>query len=320
MNLNGKRIAIAKTNHMGDVVISLAMAGLIKAHAPTAKVIFMCRGNNSDVASASPFVDEVYDWSKIEASPNSHTALKQLNLDIFIHTNPCIKMSQIVKAADIKIRVGSLFRLYHWFSCNRIAFISRSSKKNKRFLDLQYLRPLGIKTGISNQQLQQFSRLKALPLKKSLNNLLSRNKFNLVIHPGSITANEHGFGIENYMALVNALDKEKFHIIISGIEKERDEFAELLKMDGVLDLMGRLSLKDYINFLGKVDGMIAGSTGPLHLTNAHQKYTLGLYRHNKKDKSRWQPIGNKAFVLSHKNGVKAIPVSSVVAKLKDWLI
>lgn len=318
MNLNGKRIAIAKTNHMGDVIISLAMAGMIKAKYPKSRVIFLCRSHNTAIAKLSPFIDEVYEWQQFESISKPAKKLQSLDLDIFIHTSPCAKISNLVKRANVPTRVGSAFRLYHWLSCNRLSLISRDPRVNKRILDLQYLKSLGFDTNISPKMLLQYARLAAKPLKKAHQSLLSKTKFNLVLHPGSVTANAHGWGVENYKALIKQLDKSKFHILVSGIDSERNDFTELLKLDGVVDLMGRMSLKDYANFISKIDGMVAGSTGPLHLANAFQKYTLGLYRHNKKDINRWCPIGKKSSILSSKQGVQSIEISKVIGQLKDW--
>ncbi len=320
MNLNGKRVVIAKTNHIGDVVISLAMAGLIKKNYPKARVIFLCKAEVCDIARMCQGVDEVHDWQTIDKSDDRVGGLKALRADVFIHANPSKKLSFLVKEAGVAIRVGSVFRLFQWVSCNRLAFISRWPGVNKRVLDLQFLKPLGIDVKVNEQTLMSLSQLKHLPLKKSHQALLSADKFNLVLHPGAKTAKENGWGVDNYKQLIHSLDQNKFQIIISGSNSERQQFSDLLEEDGVVDLMGCMSLINYINFLHYIDGMVAGSTGPLHLANAQKKHTLGLYRHNTTENNRWCPIGDKSSLLSDKKGVQAISVERVKLRISDWLI
>lgn len=321
MNLNGKRIVIAKTNHIGDVVISLPMAGLIKEHYPKARVIFINRAEVCDISRLCRDVDETYDWNEIIKTHDPVSALKALKADIFIHTNPCSKMASLAKRAEIPLRIGSLFRLYHWWTCNRLAFISRNPTLNKRSLDLAYLNVLGLPTKFTEKKLSQLCQLNCLPLSKSHRSFLSTDKFNLVLHPGANTAKEDCWSIDNYKQLIRALDKTKFNILISGINSERAQFSPLLKEDGVIDLMGRMSLSHYFNFLHYIDGLVAGSTGPLHMASAQKKNVLGLYKHNQRDIKRWGPMSNHAScVLSDKKGVNAISVERVRAHLADWVI
>lgn len=320
MNLNFKRVAIAKTNHIGDMVISLPMATHLKNIYPNVRIIFIGNAASCDIAKMAKAVDEVYDWQKISNHPDPISQLSALKLDVFVHASPCRHMARLVKQAQISIRVGSLFRLYHWRSCNRLANISRRFGVNKRLLDLQYLRPLGLFHRLTEQDLPALYELKSQPLSKAHRALLSESKFNLVLHPGAKTAKADCWPIEKYQSLIRALDKNKFHILISGTEDERENFASLLAEEGVVDLMGRMSLAKYFNFLKYVDGLVAGSTGPLHLADAQSKPTLGLYRHNQSYIRRWQPINEKSSILSDSKGISNISVQAVQQRLMNWVI
>lgn len=320
MNLNGKRIVIAKTNHIGDVAISLPMATWIKLSYPKAKVILMANGATCEIARMNKNIDETHDWQIIINSHDPVVQLRRLKADVFIHASPCKKMANLVKQAEIPIRVGSVFRVYHWHTCNRLAMISRRPGLNKRILDLQYLTALDMKVDVTEHDLPALYQVKQSQLKKAHQAFLAKDKFNLVIHPGARTAQPDGWSIANYKALIAELDKDKFHILISGVAEEREKFAELLAIDGVVDLMGRMTLASYFNFLRYVDGLISGSTGPLHLACAQNKPVLGLYRHKKSYIKRWGPIGSNSSVLSARGGVNNISVQQVQARLQDWVI
>jgi ADP-heptose:LPS heptosyltransferase len=65
----------------------------------------------------------------------------------------------------------------------------------------------------------------------------------------------------------------------------------------VTDLVGKLTLTQFMSFTAHCDGLIAGSTGPLHLAAALGINTLGLYQSRKADIQRWHPVGRSAAVI-----------------------
>jgi heptosyltransferase-3 len=69
------------------------------------------------------------------------------------------------------------------------------------------------------------------------------------------------------------------------------------------DITGKLSLPEFITFINLCDGIVAASTGPLHIAGALGKIALGLYPPiQPMDPLRWAPIGLKAdFIVLDKN-------------------
>lgn len=316
MNLNTLRIAIAKTNHIGDVAISLPVASLIKKHAPKAHVFFIARGKACEVAKRQQSIDSVIDWSEIESAATPSKALAKFAIDIFIQLNPCKIIAKTVYQAGINIRIGSCFRLYNWRYCNRLAYIPRKSL-NKRLLDLMYLKPLGIKVPTTLAQINALYKLTPRPLTKAQQQLLATDKFNLVIHPSALTTEEDRWPIDKFAKLISQLDKSQFQIFISGLKSERIHYQQLLELDNVVDIMGLFSLGTFFDFLSKADGLIAGSTGPLHLAAAHNIRVLGLYKNEISYIKRWHPLGSHSQLISAKQ-VKDITVSQVQKIISQW--
>ena len=59
-----------------------------------------------------------------------------------------------------------------------------------------------------------------------------------------------------------------------------------------------MSLKELIAFIQKADGLIAASTGPLHIAAVSGKIAIGLYPPIRPmHPGRWAPIGKKAEAL-----------------------
>ena len=61
-----------------------------------------------------------------------------------------------------------------------------------------------------------------------------------------------------------------------------------------------MNLEQFIAFIAQCDGLVANSTGPLHIAGALGKDALGIYSPRKSiNPQRWKPLGAKAksFVL-----------------------
>jgi ADP-heptose:LPS heptosyltransferase len=132
--------------------------------------------------------------------------------------------------------------------------------------------------------------------------LLSSDKdvFNLILHPGSYN-NGREWGEENFIKLLTILEYSKFRIFITGVAEEKLRFNRLMKIasPNVFNLIGKINLSDFLTFIGHSDGLLAASTGPLHIAGAMGINTLGLYPpiHGYNIK-RWGVLGEKAHSVS----------------------
>ncbi|HEY4784419.1 MAG TPA: glycosyltransferase family 9 protein, partial [Bacteroidales bacterium] len=63
-------------------------------------------------------------------------------------------------------------------------------------------------------------------------------------------------------------------------------------------ITGQMSLSDFISFINHADGLVAASTGPLHIAAAMGKMAIGLYAPMRPiHPGRWSPIGVKGKYL-----------------------
>ncbi|ASF48172.1 glycosyltransferase family 9 protein [Methylovulum psychrotolerans] len=295
-----QRILIAKTSHLGDLVISLPMAAAIKRHYPEATVIFLTCPNTATVARRCLDVDEVY--SLPEAAADLPPLLKSLNIDVFIQANTSKKRGLAAKAAAIPIRIGSLYRYYNWFLCTHTVAISRCFRHlNKRLLDLQYLRPLHIIADDLNAVPDYYRFAPKTDHALTGRFGLNVNKHRIILHPASITSQAHRWPLASYAQLIDSLDPERYQWLITGTAAERAYLTPLLNSPGrqadVVDTVGQLTLDELMTLMMACDGLVAGSTGPLHLAAALGLHTLGLFQSKPSIYQRWAPVGRAAAIL-----------------------
>jgi ADP-heptose:LPS heptosyltransferase len=298
---NLKRIIISRTDAIGDVILSLPMAGFIKKQNPNIEIIFLGKDYTEHIVRSSSFVDIFLSWDKIkdlEKTEQISTFLK-LDADAIIHVFPNKTIANISKKAKIKYRIGTSHRPYHWLTCNKQINLGRkNSNLHESQLNIKLLAGLGIDTNIALNDippLYGFTPNQSIP--KRLSQILDKDKFNLILHPKS-----HGsareWGINNFTKLVELLDESRFKIFITGTEKEREDIGDLLKHPKVTDLTAQLNLQELIAFISNTDGLIAASTGPLHIASAFGKKAIGIYPPIRPmHPERWAPIGKNADYL-----------------------
>jgi heptosyltransferase-3 len=306
ISLPFRRVLIAKTTHLGDLVISLPMAAALKRRDPHCTVIFLTNPKTADVARCCPDIDEVY--GEPDTAEECVALLASLKVDIFIQVNNVRGIAKAAHQAGIPIRIGSLFRFYNWGLCTHLVAMSRSCfGLNKRLLDLQYLRPMGIR--IDDLQtvlgLYQFAAPSPGADFSGIHpDHFAQGRRTIILSPASITAQAHQWPLESYTKLIRSMDPTKFHWFICGVPSDREYLQQLLERhsadSNVTDLVGHLTLMEFIGFITRCDGMVAGSTGPLHLAAALGIHTLGLFQSSRTDIKRWHPLGRSTAII-HSN-------------------
>jgi len=302
MNLN--RIIISRTDSIGDVVLSLPLAGILKQLYPDIYIIFLGQSYTRDLINVSEFIDEFADWNEIKKDADPLQRFKNLKANGILHVFPVKAISRLAKKAGIPFRLGTTNRIYHWFSCNKLIRLSRKySELHESQLNLKLI---GSITDVKNPSLKEIpeyyglTKLEKLP--EEFTELLSKDRFNLILHPKS-KGSAREWGLENFSSLIDLLAEDRYKIFITGTEEE----GRLLHQAGfisakITDLTGKMSLSGLISFISHADGLIAASTGPLHIAAALGKIAIGLYPPIRPmHPGRWSPIGEKAhYMVLHK--------------------
>ena len=297
-----QNILISRTDAIGDVVLTLPLAGIIKEYFPNSKVFFLGKSYTKDIILLSEHVNGFINWSELENIPINKQidTIKQYEIDTIIHIFPNKSIAKLAKQAGIKNRIGTAHRTFHWNTCNKLLNFSRKkSDLHEAQLNTKLLKPLGIDRNFSPADLVDyygFSRVKDLDEK--FKNLLSKDKFNLILHTKS-KGSAREWGLENFKKLIQILPKDKYQIFLSGTEEEGLLFREhLLGDDHVVDISGTMNLQEFVSFINSADGLIAASTGPLHIAAALGKRALGIYPPIRPmHPGRWKPIGKNADYL-----------------------
>jgi ADP-heptose:LPS heptosyltransferase len=288
------RFLIAQPNNLGDVVCCLPVAGAIKQAWPKAQVFFAARSYAKALVSACSHIDGYLDSEHVRS--NQHL-MRDVHADVFI--NPCRDqaLAASAKRADIPIRIGNLRRLNSVNYCNQFVYFGRDrSGLHEAQLNLKELGALGIKADYSADQINSLYGLTRLrPLSVASSKVLEDPRFKLIFHVKS-NGNSREWPIEHFHALAKILPAAQFKIFVTGVAQDgdwiRQHCPQLLALPHVTDMTGRMDLDEFIAFIAAADGLLAASTGPLHIAAALGKYALGVYPPRAgKEPVRWGPFG-----------------------------
>ena len=304
----GKNILISRTDSIGDVVLTLPMAGILKQHFPQCRIFFLGAEYTHAVVDCCRDVDTFVSWTELKSKPLSEqlTLLKSLQIDTILHVFPNREVASLAKIARIANRVGTSHRIFHWTTCNRFVNFSRKkSTLHESQLNCMLFRLFLDDMPPSLGDMADNLHFQAPELSPEFVELIDAKRFNLILHPKS-KGSAREWGVENFARLIELLPEDRFQIFISGTQAEGDLVRNSLinpYANRITDLTGKMPLSQFIAFIGCCDALIAASTGPLHIAAASGINAIGIYPPMRPiHPGRWCPLGKrvKVFVAEKK--------------------
>ncbi len=300
MNLDGKRIIVSRTDSIGDVMLTLPICHWIKQQAPSAHIIFLGKGYTKSVVEAYKEVDQFEDWAHVsDADGEAQLSwMKALNADVILHVFPKKELASLAKKAKIPVRIGTSHRLYHVLTCtHRVSFTRKNSDLHESQLNFELLRPLGL-TEIPELDEISKSTNAFQPEKQQLPEPFQSLENFVILHPKS-QGSAREWPMEKYVQLAERLQKEGFAVVFTGTENEGLLFRDQLPVhDKIYDSTGKLSLQQLMTLIGKSKGLIACSTGPLHIAGYSGVRAVGLFSPQRPiHPGRWKALGPDVRIL-----------------------
>lgn len=298
-----KRVIISRTDSIGDVILSLPVAGMMKKIFPETEIAFLGRSYTRDVIDACGNIDSFVNWDDINALNDDEAvrAFKNLEADAIIHVFPRRRIAKLARKARIPFRMGTTNRIYHWTNCNKLIRLSRrNSDLHEAQLNLKLIASLTEIEILPKEEIKKLYGLsKVAPPDPQFIALTDPKKFNLILHPKS-KGSAREWGIDNFIKLCGMLPPEKYRIFVSGTDEEGRMINDsgIFEHRHVTDITGKMTLSAFMSFIRHCDGLVAASTGPLHLAAALGTIAIGIYPPIRPmHPGRWAPIGDKATFL-----------------------
>ena len=110
-----KKIIISRIDSIGDVVLTLPVAGVLKSRFPDREIIFLGNRYTRPLVDACRHIDSFIDWTEIAdrlPAEQLHT-FRSFNADAIIHVFPKKEIARLAAKSKIPIRIGTGRRIYH---------------------------------------------------------------------------------------------------------------------------------------------------------------------------------------------------------------
>ena len=294
-----EHIVLSRTDSIGDVVLTLPLAGLLKQRFPGVRITFIGRGYTRPVLERCSHVDRVITFEELTTG-DAVGMLRSLRADAIVHVFPQRDVAHWAKSAGIPRRIGTSHRWWHWLTCNeRVSFSRRKSELHEAQLNVKLLGPLGMNDVPDTTALAARTGFVVPQADATVRALLRPHRVHVVLHPGS-KGSAAEWGLARFAELIRALDPERYQVFITGTKDEADRYRATLPVDlsHVIDTGGTLTLDQLIQLIGACDALVAASTGPLHIAAASGIRAIGLFVPRRPvHPGRWVPIGRDAHAL-----------------------
>lgn len=299
-----KNILIIRSDRIGDVVLSLPMAAIIKKNFPDCRITFLLREYTKPLAMNNPYIDEVItlieENGKLSITKN--VALLKNKFDACVAAYPTYTISLILFLSNIKIRIGTGYRWYSFFFNKKIYEHRKYGERHELEYNVGLLQPFGINEEVNVENAlfgispSQDNKAK---VKNDLSNIgIDFSKKILIVHPGS-GGSAVDLPIEKMRSLINSLSDEYVELLITGSRSEKELCQSLVVNSSTKNLAGQYNLGELIALIDYCSLLIANSTGPIHIGAALGKYVIGFYpKFAAVSPKRWGPYTTNKKIFS----------------------
>ncbi len=286
-----KKILIIRSDRIGDVVLTLPMAEILKKE-EGAEVWFMGRDYTADLIKASPFVDGFLSREAIDKGTISGAVqkLKEYRFERVFVVSPDFRIALICKLAGIPTRTGTGYRWYSFLFNDKVFEHRKTAERNELEYNLRMIPWSGEYTyNVDTIKLiAPFDKFKP-----------DRSKVVTIIHPGS-GGSAADLPVGRYREITQLLFNDgRFDIYITGSDAEKGKCFEVRGETDAVVLAGQLDLKELTAFIKESDLFISNSTGPLHIAAATGCFTVGFYpKVTQCSAERWGPWTTRRLIFT----------------------
>ena len=292
------RILVARTDRIGDVVLSLPVFASLRAAFPKAYICALTREYTRELLEGRDDVDQVItfqsDSSRIpkKAVWELASQIRAEKFDVAIALYLNFSTAATLYLAGIPRRIGPATKLAQVLLTDRVAQRRAKSDIHEADHNLGLLKPLGvaplkqISIDVDSRRAKVLQRTEGRPL--------------IGVHPG------HGGSSRNwpdkkYVELIEQLDSAGCDVAITGSVAEKSKVEKMANDVSCVPqvYIGNKGLRELAGVICEVDVFVASSTGPLHIATAVGTPVVGLYcpiivclpR-------RWGPLGANDIVFT----------------------
>ena len=327
-NADIKNIIVARTDNLGDVILTLPLITQIRKNFPKAKLTFLIKKYVHDLIKDYPGIDEFAFIDELDNSSKLKKYFRQENFDLMFNVYPRFEIALPAFLGGVKIRIGTGYRWYSYLFNKRNHEHRKTAEKHEAVFNLNLLKtiiptekdfPIEFEFKVSEEEIKKLS--------EKLKAKVDINSDYIIVHiPSKGSAAK--FPKEKFIEYINAFNSEfkDVKVIFTGVDTEREEIESVIKEIGkknnTVNLCGELSLSELKVLINNCKLFVSNSTGPIHIAGALNKNIIGFYPHLlPANKNRWKPLSGNAVIFEPEteDDMGTIKVESVMEATRKFL-
>ena len=298
-----KRILVVRTDRMGDVILATPLIRALRQTYPDAFLAAMVRPYATHVLLHNPHLNEIliddYEGEDKGRKGFWHRVrmLRKYKFDTALLLLPTQRAAWMLFFAGIPRRVGVGLKFYE-----AVTFMKAVSRKKYVPLrhEADYCLDLGRKIGVRSDDLNTEIFLTAEERQNGRKILsdagVQDSDFLLGIHPGS-GRSVPNWAVESYVELTKKLLIRAPTDVRMVITSEHRDTAFPLS-ERLIDLSGKLTLRQLISVLAQCRCLFSSNTGPMHIASALKVATVTMFCPLPACSPQlWGPQGNRARII-----------------------
>ena len=293
-----KNILIIQLWGIGESVLTLPAIKTLRKKFPKANIDVLLTERNKDVYFENKDLNKIIPVKLNPLSIKKFIFKNYKKYDLTIDMEEYLNISSIISFFIGKKRIGFSHNIRSMIYTDSIKY-NDGQHASQTFADL--LKPLDI-----DYKVNQLVKLNhSVNDKKFIDNLLKNIKkrdFIVGIAPGAAeSARSRIWPIENFVSLSNQLIKSKknIKIIFTGNNEERELINKIInkinKKNNLINLAGKITLKQLFYLVTKCNLFISNDAGPMHIAAAQGTKTIGLFGPNLP--ARFGPLNKKSVSI-----------------------
>jgi lipopolysaccharide heptosyltransferase II len=295
-----QNILVVRTDHIGDVILTLPITEVLKSNFPAARVAMLVSSYTAGLVEgiADPIL---YNREGIQKPFfEMLTELRRARFDAAVVAYPRFRIALLLWLAGVSMRIGTGYRWYSFLFNKRMYEHRKTIEKHEAEYNLSLLNVLGC----------------TIPSKPEVHIVISENEKEtarsvlraigisdddqlVLLHPGS-GGSARDWKPQKFAQLAKELKHLGFSIVITGTKAEEELVHHIVRDAGqnVKPFISNLSLKEFAAFIQSAKLFVANSTGPLHIAAVVGTPVIGFYPpiHVMSPK-RWGPLTDRKVIF-----------------------
>jgi heptosyltransferase-2 len=288
-------VLLVRPDGIGDEILCVPVASALRQLMPQARILLLSSEYAAPLFQHHQDLDEIWTVTGNE-SLRELTSLFRRNVDAAIFLKPFRRLMFAAFLGRVPLRVATGYRWYSVLANRRIYEHRKNFAKHESEYNVGMLRGLGLSPSKAVPPTLMVTQEERDAARERLKEVKSPR---VVLHPGGFAARR--WRIEHYRELMEVLQRSGLSVLLTGSQAEeevaRETFAAAPPSGNVLNLMGKLSVRELMAVIAESHAVVSGATGPAHIAAACGIPNVSLFDPRRNNlPTRWQPLG-KGVVL-----------------------